>query len=197
MVATPRFQIRHPVRSDPFAPHTDMTNLAEDVETALVSVEALGLPSEPWTDIPLMLLWDDDTSTGITTEPDALCRWRSHHVLAQINATATFTAALPTGTGRTRLRLVPPGGLTWNGYTIATAFHQSAAGTITPISAAPTTFDTKANGLAVPNMPFAEGDTLLISAEFEPISAVTTAAEAEMLAALAEIPGTDEEATLE
>lgn len=188
VASTPRFQIRHPTRSDLFAPHTDMTNLADDVETALVAVEALGLAAEPWTDIPLLLLWDDDTTTGITTAMDSLCRWRSHHLLAHINAYVTFTEALPTGTGRTRLRLCPPGGLTWNGFTIATAFHQAASGVLTPVSAAPTTFDTQINGIAVPNVPFAAGDALLLSAEFEPVSAATAAAEVEMLAALDEIP---------
>ncbi|THV39608.1 hypothetical protein [Glycomyces buryatensis] len=188
VASTPRFQIRHPTRSDLFAPHTDMTNLAADVETALVAVEALGLPAEPWTDIPPLLLWDDDTTTGITTATDSLCRWRSHHLLAHISAQVTFTEALPTGTGYARLRLCPPGGLTWNGFTIATAFHQSAAGALTPISAAPTTFDTQINGIAVPNAPFAAGDALLISAEFEPVSGATSAAETEMLTALDEIP---------
>jgi hypothetical protein len=189
MVATtPRFQIRHPVRTDPFAPHADMTNLADDVETALVAVEALGLPAEPWIDIPLLLLWDDDTTTGITTAMDSLCRWRAHHLLAHISAQVTFTEALPTGTGRTRLRLCPPGGLTWNGFTIATAHHRSAAGVLTPISCAPSTFDTQVNGLTVPNQPFAAGDALLISAEFEPVSGATTAAEAEMLDGLDQIP---------
>ncbi|MFG3343400.1 hypothetical protein [Glycomyces sp. NPDC048151] len=181
VASTPRFQIRHPVRTDPFTPHADMTNLADDVETALVAVEALGLPAEPWIDIPLLLLWDDDTTTGITTATDSLCRWRAHHLLAHISAYVTFTAALPTGAGRTRLRLLPPGGLTWNGFTIATAFHRSAAGVLTPVSAAPTTFDTQVNGIAVPNVPFAAGDALLLSAEFEPVSGAATAAEAEIL----------------
>ncbi|MEU6246405.1 hypothetical protein [Glycomyces sp. NPDC047010] len=181
MATTPRYQIRHPTRSDLFAPHADMTALAEDVETALVAVEALGLPAEPWADIPPLLLWDDDTSTGIETAEGTLCRWRAHHLLAHLNARVVFAAALPTGTGRTRLRLVPGGGLTWNGFTIASAFHETAAGTLTPVSCAPSTFGTQVNGLAVPNVPFAAGDALLISAEFEPTSAAALAAETEML----------------
>jgi len=176
MAATTRYGIRHPLKSDEFAPHTDMTNLAGDVETALLGVEALGLPSAPWAGTSPDLRWDSGTSTGIVLdEATSWCRWRSHHIIAQVTLSARFTTALPTGTGYGRFRVVPSGGLTWNGFIIASAYRLTAAGVMTAVAVAPTADTAAVNGFAIANVPWVAGDTLMLSAEFEPAAAAITA----------------------